>query len=95
LRRQNHARVDQTHLQRGVGVWPPQEIGHGRDITWTLRAKEAPEHIREAWLGTSWIVEVATTGTRDGKPFNPTPLSHQPQHNPRRNAATCEKPLEH
>ena len=47
-----------------------QEIGHGRDITWTLRAKEAPEHIREAWLGTSWIVEVATTGTRDGKPFN-------------------------
>lgn len=47
-----------------------QEIGHGRDITWMLRAKEAPEHIREAWLGTSWIVEVATTGTRDGKPFN-------------------------
>jgi predicted transposase YbfD/YdcC len=46
-----------------------QEIGHGRDITWTLRAKEAPEHIRQAWLGTSWIVEVATTGTRDGKPF--------------------------
>ena len=47
-----------------------KEIGHGRDITWMLRAKEAPEHIREAWLGTSWIVEVATTGTRDGKPFN-------------------------
>ena len=23
-----------------------QEIIHGRDITWTLRAKEAPEHIR-------------------------------------------------
>ena len=34
-----------------------QEIGHGRDITWTLRAKEAPEHIRQEWLGTSWIVE--------------------------------------
>jgi predicted transposase YbfD/YdcC len=47
-----------------------KEIGHGRDITWMLRAKEAPEHIREAWLGTSRIVEVATTGTRDGKPFN-------------------------
>ena len=46
-----------------------QEIGHGRDITWTLRAKEAPEHIRQAWVGTSWIVEVATTGTRDSKPF--------------------------
>ena len=24
------------------------EIGHGRNITWTLRAKPAPEHIREA-----------------------------------------------
>ncbi|MFM1798159.1 MAG: hypothetical protein RLZZ117_437 [Cyanobacteriota bacterium] len=46
------------------------ELSHGRDITWTLQAKEAPEHIRQAWLGTSWIVEVATTGTRDGKPFN-------------------------
>ena len=46
------------------------EIGHGRDITWTLQAKEAPEHIREEWVGTSWIVEVVTTGQRDGKPFN-------------------------
>lgn len=35
-----------------------------------LRAKAAPEHIREASLGTSWIGEVATTGTRDGKTFN-------------------------
>jgi hypothetical protein len=46
------------------------ELGHGRDITWTLQAKEAPGHIREEWLGTSWIVEVVTTGQRDGKPFN-------------------------
>ncbi|WP_295536686.1 ISAs1 family transposase [Synechococcus sp. UW140] len=45
------------------------EIGHGRDITWTLRAKQAPEHIREAWIGSSWIVEVAADGTRDSKPF--------------------------
>jgi hypothetical protein len=45
------------------------EISHGRTITWTLRAKQAPEHIREAWIGTSWIVEVAATGSRDGKPF--------------------------
>ena len=61
-----------------------QEIGHGRDITWTLRAKEAPEHIRQARVGTSWIVEVATTGTRDGKPFIApntrfSPASAQPQ----------------
>ncbi len=47
-----------------------QEIGHGRDSTWTLRAKAEPEHIRETWLGTSWIIEVATTGTRDGRPLN-------------------------
>ena len=45
------------------------EISHGRTITWTLRAKQAPEHIREAWTGTNWIVELAATGSRDGKPF--------------------------
>ena len=45
------------------------EIGHGRDITWALRAKEAPQHIRESWVGTSWIVEMTATGTREGKPF--------------------------
>ena len=45
------------------------EIGHGRTITWSLRAKTAPEHIAQAWIGTSWIVEVVVTGTRDGKPF--------------------------
>jgi len=46
-----------------------QEISHGRDITWALRAKEAPQHIRESWVGTSWIVEMSATGTREGKPF--------------------------
>jgi hypothetical protein len=50
------------------------EISHGRPITWTLRAKQAPEHIREAWIGTSWIVEVVASGTRDGKPFQATHL---------------------
>ncbi|WP_094556652.1 ISAs1 family transposase [Synechococcus sp. 1G10] len=50
------------------------EISHGRDITWTLRAKEAPEHIQEAWSGTSWIVDVTADGTRDGKPFHATHL---------------------
>ena len=50
------------------------EIGHGRNITWTLRAKQAPEHIREAWVGSSLIVEVAATGRRDGKAFQATHL---------------------
>ncbi len=50
------------------------EVGHGRDITWTLRAKAAPEQIRKAWIGTSWIVEVTASGTRDGKPFQASHL---------------------
>ena len=50
------------------------EISHGRDITWTLLAKEAPDHIAEAWIGTNWIVEVAATGVRDGKPFQASHL---------------------
>ncbi len=50
------------------------EIGHGRNITWELRAKQAPEHIREAWVGTSWIVEMSADGSRDGKPFRATHL---------------------
>ncbi|WP_296369067.1 ISAs1 family transposase [Vulcanococcus sp. Clear-D1] len=48
------------------------EVGHGRDITWDLRAKEAPGHIKENWHGASWIAEVMATGTRDGKPFKAT-----------------------
>ncbi len=39
-----------------------------------LRAKQAPDHITEAWVGTSWIVEVMASGTRDGKPFRATQL---------------------
>ena len=50
------------------------EIGHGRNIAWTLRAKQAPEHIRDAWIGTSWIVEMTTDGVREGKPFRATHL---------------------
>ncbi len=50
------------------------EVSHGRDISWMLRAKQAPEHRREAWVGTSWIVEVAADGIRDGKPFRATHL---------------------
>ena len=50
------------------------EISHGRTITWTLRAKAAPEEIVQVWIGTSWIVEVTATGSRDGKPFEATHL---------------------
>jgi len=50
------------------------EIGHGRNIAWALRAKQAQEHIRETWIGTSWIVEMRGDGIRDGKPFRATHL---------------------
>ena len=50
------------------------EISHGRNITWALRAKQAPEHIRAVWAGTSWILEVAATGGRDDKHFQATHL---------------------
>jgi predicted transposase YbfD/YdcC len=44
------------------------EKRHGRDTTWELRAKEAPEHIKANWPGSAWIVEVITdTLTRKGK----------------------------
>ncbi|QEY32687.1 ISAs1 family transposase [Synechococcus sp. RSCCF101] len=48
------------------------ELGHGRDITWSIRAKEAPAHIKENWPGSAWIVEVSATGSRQGKPFQAT-----------------------
>ena len=50
------------------------EVSHGRSITWTVRAKQVPEHILAAWVGTSWIVEVTASGRRDGKPFEATHL---------------------
>jgi hypothetical protein len=45
------------------------EIGHGPEITWALRAKEAPEHIKTDWPGSAWIVELVASGSHDGKPF--------------------------
>ena len=45
-----------------------QEEKHGRDTTWELKAREAPEHIKANWPGSAWIVEVITdTLTRKGK----------------------------
>jgi hypothetical protein len=60
------------------------EISHGCDITWTLRAKQAPEHIiTETWIGTSWIIEVVARGIRDGKPFHATHLYRSFRHTSR------------
>jgi hypothetical protein len=39
------------------------EKRHGHDTLWELSAKEAPEHIKENWPGSAWIVQVVTTTT--------------------------------
>jgi hypothetical protein len=38
-------------------------------VRWDLRARNATEAIRELWSGASWIIELVSTGVRDGKPF--------------------------
>jgi hypothetical protein len=42
------------------------EKRHGRQTTWELQAREAPEHIKANWPGSDWIVEV-TTSTKTRK----------------------------
>ena len=39
-------------------------------MLWTLRARNATDAIRERWVGASWIIELVSTGRRDGKPFH-------------------------
>jgi hypothetical protein len=46
------------------------EASHGRQVRWTLRARNATGAIRERWAGASWIIELVGTGRRDGKPFH-------------------------
>ncbi len=46
------------------------EASHGRRVRWTLRARNATEAIRERWVGASCIIELVSTGRRDGKPFH-------------------------
>jgi len=45
------------------------EAGHGRQVRWTLRARNATDTMRERWVGASWIIELVSTGRRDGKLF--------------------------
>lgn len=39
-----------------------------------LRAEQGPGLITGAWIGASWIMEVAARGTGRGKPFHANPL---------------------
>jgi predicted transposase YbfD/YdcC len=70
-RKKLHRQIrSQFHGKRKIPyVARDHEISHGRTITWALRAKAASEHIAQAGIGTSWIVEVVATGSREGKPI--------------------------
>ncbi len=48
------------------------EVGHGRDITWTLRAMPAPNWVIEQWPGSATIIAVRSQGIRDGRPVDET-----------------------
>jgi hypothetical protein len=81
-----------------------EEKRHGRDTRWELRAEEVPDHIKESWPGSAWIVElITTTFKRNGKPsvsrhlygLRPTSsTSPRPDHS-RRIATTDPAALEH
>jgi len=46
------------------------EASHGRQVRWTLRARNATGAIRERWAGATWIIKLVSTGRRDSKPFH-------------------------
>jgi hypothetical protein len=46
---------------------------HGRQVSWTFRARNATGAVRERWTGASWIIDLMSTGRRDGKPFHHIP----------------------
>ena len=49
-----------------------REVGHGRDITWTLRGMPAPEWVVENWPGSATVIAVRSKGIRDGKRIDET-----------------------
>ena len=48
------------------------EVGHGRDITWTLRAMPAPDWVIEKWRGSGTVIAVRSQCVRDGRPVDET-----------------------
>jgi hypothetical protein len=46
------------------------EASHGHQVHWQLRARNATDTIRQRWAGASWIIELVSTGRRNGKPFH-------------------------
>jgi hypothetical protein len=81
-----------SHFQVDISE---SESGHGRSVTWTLRAIEATDAITGRWPEISWILELHSAGSRDGKPFDRSPplLPDDPAHQPSSPAAPGEAAL--
>ena len=66
--------MGQAAIGHGICRLRIQPLGfkasHGRHVRWQLRARNATDAIRERWVGASWIIELVSTGHRDGEPFH-------------------------
>lgn len=61
-----------SYGKRGLFKASKHEVGHGRDITWTLRGMPAPDWVIENWPGSATVVEVRSQGRRDGMTVDET-----------------------
>ena len=61
-----------THGLKNSHQTSKRERGHGRDITWTLRAMPAPPWVMENWPGSAMIIEVSSKGKRQGRRIDET-----------------------
>jgi predicted transposase YbfD/YdcC len=56
-----------SYRKRGLFKASKHEVGHGRDITWTLRGMPAPHWVVANWPGSTTVISVRRQGRRDGK----------------------------
>ena len=61
-----------THCSTVSHQTSKRERGHGRDITWTLRAMPAPAWVVENWPGSAMIIAVRSKGKRGRKLIDET-----------------------
>jgi predicted transposase YbfD/YdcC len=61
-----------THCSTSSHQTSKRERGHGRDITWTLRAMPAPPWVKENWPGSATIISVRNKGKRGRKLIDET-----------------------
>ena len=59
-----------THSRNVPWESSHHEVGHGRDIAWTLRAMPAPDWVIEQLPGSATIIAVRSQGIRDGRPVD-------------------------